>query len=250
MSKREFPQTRWTLIQQAQDVHTTSWRVALSELCEIYWYPVYSQVRFRGYGPQDAEDLTQSFFAALLDRKAFENLSANKGKFRSFLLKALTYYLVNDRRRRATQKRGGDRVILSFDQAQAEARWQEEPFSADDPEKLYELTWARTLIQNSLEALAREYTADAEERELFRALSDRLLDGPSPDATRALATRLGKTEGAIRLAAFRMRRRLARLVKAEILQTVSDPSEVEEEIAYLVRLFSEPASSKRMARGA
>ena len=208
-------------------------RDALATLCETYRYPLYAFVRRRGASPDDARDLTQGFLASLLDRRDLASVDPARGRFRSFLLASLKHFLANDAARQQAQKRGGGAVLLPIAFDDAEGRYSVEPADPATPESLYERRWALTVIDRTLAAIRTEWAASGRETE-FDELKGCLLGHPSGGYA-AIAGRLGTTEGAVKTAVHRLRRRFQEQLRQDIAGTVADPSEVEDEIRYLVR---------------
>ena len=209
-------------------------RGALATLCEAYWYPLYAYVRRRGASVDDARDLTQGFIASLLERGDLERVRPDRGRFRTFLLASLQHFLSNDAARRRAQKRGGGAALLPLLFDEAEGRYQVEPAEPATPESLYERRWALTVIERVLASLRAEWEATARAAE-FDELKACLL-GQAPDGGyAAVAARLGTTEGAIKAAVHRLRRRFQTELRHDIAETVADPAQVDDEIRYLVR---------------
>jgi RNA polymerase sigma-70 factor (ECF subfamily) len=229
-----FETTRWSLILAAGGQDSAAARDALSALCEAYWYPLYAYVRRRGLDPDDARDLTQGFLTSLLERRDFDDLRPDRGRFRAFLLASLKHFLANDAARRQTLKRGGAVVLLPLAFDEAEDRYRFEPVESATPETLYERRWALTLIERVLAQLRREWEAHGRAQE-FDELKASLLGGAPAGGYAAVADRLGSSEGAIRVAAHRLRRKFQTRLRQHIAETVSDPAEIDDEIRYLVR---------------
>jgi RNA polymerase sigma-70 factor (ECF subfamily) len=218
---------------------TTRARAALESLCQTYWYPLYAYARRRGYSPEDAKDLTQGFFACLLERQSIANADPERGKFRSFILGAMNYFLADERAKLQTQKRGGGHRILSLDLMAAEQRFDLEP--ADNnatPDKAFDKQWAAALLNKVLNRLEDAYRAEGK-TSLFVALKETLLGTRESQPYVALAKRLSMNEGAIRAAVHRLRKRYRELLREEIAHTVSSPEEVNEEIRYLFKISGE-----------
>jgi len=205
---------------------------ALADLCATYWYPLYAFVRRRGFRPDEAADLTQSFFASLLERGSLGDADRSRGRFRNFLLGALDHFLANEWRREQAQKRGGGRDALPFDFDAGEQRFLREPVDELTPERAFERRWAFTLLDQVLNRLRDEYV-HAGKPELFDHLHDCLLGDASAVSHAAIGERLGMTAGAVKIAAHRLRRRCRDLLRAEIAQTVASPEEVEDELREL-----------------
>lgn len=209
-------------------------RAALSTLCEAYWYPLYAFIRRWGADPDAARDLTQGFFASLLERRDLELVRPERGRFRTFLLASAKHFLLNESARRRAAKRGGgaDLLPLAFDEA--EGRYQFEPVDVATPETLYERRWALTLIERVLVALRSDWQATGRVAE-FDELKESLLGSGPAGGYGEAARRLGTTEGALRVAAHRLRRKFQARLRREIGETVANQADVEDEIQYLVR---------------
>lgn len=229
-----FETTRWSLVVAAGGDDSSAARAALATLCETYWYPLYAYVRRWGVSADDASDLTQSFLMSLLERRDFENLRQDRGRFRAFLLASLQHFLANDAARRRTQKRGGGvhKLPLAFDDA--ERRYRVEPEEPSTPETLYERRWALTVIERVLLRLRLEWDGEGRGAE-FDELKSCLLGEAPAGGYAAIAGRLGTTEGAVKTAVHRLRRKFQNELRRDIAETVSDPAEVDDEIRYLVR---------------
>lgn len=227
-----FPQTRWSLVLSAQEADRATAEKALSELCEAYWYPLYVYVRRDGKGPQDAEDLTQGFFESLIRRGSLEEVQAERGKLRSYLLGCLKHYLADMRGRANALKRGGHTPIVSYDALNAEQRFLAEPRDEVSPEVAYDRRWASTLLASVRARLEEEYEGSGKGK-AFRTLQSFLSWGSETGTQARAAKSLGISENAVRLTVLRMRRRYATLIREVIADTVSQPEEVDEEIAYL-----------------
>jgi DNA-directed RNA polymerase specialized sigma24 family protein len=232
-----FATTRWTVVVAAGCGRTPQADLALEELCRTYWYPLYAYIRGRGYPREDAEDLTQAFFARLLEKNYFEGLSSEKGKFRAFLLAALKHFLANEWDRAHRQKRGGAARPISLDWQSADTRYQIDPADNLSPDKLYDRAWAVTLLERVITRLRDESAAD-DKAKLFEQLKPFLMVGKSAIPYAQSATSLDMTEGAVRVAVHRLRRRYRELLREEIGQTLSDPAQVEEEMRSLFSAFA------------
>jgi RNA polymerase sigma factor (sigma-70 family) len=228
----QFATTRWTVVlQAAQGRETPCAAAAMAELCRAYWYPVYAFVRRRGHAPPDAEDLTQAFFTRLLDKQSLAAADREKGRFRTFLLMALKRFLANEYEAAHAQKRGGGRRAIALDGLEPEARYRLEPADVLSPERLFERQWAMALLDQVLARLQAEMTSDGKAG-LFDALKAHLA-GTSGESQAATAARLGMSEGAVRVAVHRLRRRYRELLEEEIAHTVGGAEEVQDEIRYL-----------------
>lgn len=230
--RRPFATTRWSLVLAAGKASSPAGRQALVALCGTYWFPLYAYIRRRSMRADEAQDLTQEFFARLLEKDSLSSADPARGKFRSFLLGSLNHFLANHWRREQTQKRGGQQTILSLDFEHGESQLTIEPAHSLTPEKIYERRWAMTLLTTALARLREEYVA-AGKLPLLERLQPYL--GGDGDAApyREIAGELGLSEGAVKVAAHRMRRRCQGILRAEIAQTVAGPEEVEEELCDL-----------------
>jgi RNA polymerase sigma-70 factor (ECF subfamily) len=205
---------------------------ALTTLCETYWFPVYAFVRRHGHSSHDAQDLTQEFFVRLIEKNDLAAADRRRGRFRSFLLAAVQHFLSNRRDLARAKKRGGDRRFLSLDLDAGERRLAREPAHETTPEKLFERRWALTLLENVLGRLRDEFTA-AGKQTLFARLKGTLAGEKAASNYADLAAEFDMTEGAIKVAVYRLRRRYRELLRDEIAQTVADPAEIDAEIREL-----------------
>jgi RNA polymerase sigma factor (sigma-70 family) len=238
-----FPNTRWSVILQAQGSDSELRNRALEQICRTYWLPVYAFARGQGLVPEDAEDLTQNVLSGLLDKGAFERVAAERGKLRSFLRVATKNALRDDLRKAKRLKRGGAATVLALDYEDAEQRCSAVSFAVVDeqsPDKLFDRHWGRHLLNHAMERLEATYTGEGK-AEVFAALRCVLghLDSGAP-RYKDLAADLGMSEGAIKVAVHRLRKRYRRILKEEIALTLDDESEaaVEEELRYLFGVFA------------
>lgn len=231
-SPAHFPTTRWSLVLQAGNPNSPLARESLAELCRAYWYPLYAYIRRRGNVPEQAKDLTQDFFARALEKGLLAEADPNRGRFRSFLRTVCTHFLANRHDWDQARKRGGSQTVLPIDSVEAEGRYALE--LADDltPERIFDRSWALTLLGRVLDQLGREYD-NAGKGTTFEALRDMLSGDPELHSYSAVAARLGMSEGAARVAAHRLRRRYGDLLRQEIAATVTEPTEIDEEIKDL-----------------
>ncbi len=229
---RQFASTRWSLVAAAGQRGSPEAEEALATLCRLYWYPLYAYARRQIPRSEDAQDLTQAFFARLLEKDYLQAADARRGKFRSFLLTAFKHFLANERERNGAQKRGGGRIVLPLDFRAGEERFRREPVDPRTPENQYERRWALTLLEQTLGRLRAEYEAAGKSR-LFEALKGTLTGEPAGVPYARLAADLGVTESVVKVAAHRLRRRYGELLRAEIAQTVASPDEVDEELRSL-----------------
>jgi len=226
-----FLTTRWSLVLAAAKSDERS-SEALEWLCTTYWPPLYAFIRRQGHDSETARDLTQSFFVSLLDRDSLRRIDPAEGRFRSFLLAAIKNFLAHERDRQHALKRRTDDPEFRLDFEGAEARYLREVTIGASPEEIYESRWARTMLDRALRRLGEEHEATGK-GEMYRCLSG-CLTGEEIDYGRA-AIRLGMTQGALRVAVHRLRRRLGVLLRAEVAHTVADPNDVKGEVKYLVQ---------------
>jgi RNA polymerase sigma-70 factor (ECF subfamily) len=240
--RRWFTTTHWSVVLSARNRKSPQSQGALAALCETYWFPLYGYVRRSGYAFHDAQDLTQEFFAWLLEKDFLKDVDRERGKFRSFLLAALKHFLSHQRERARAKKRGGGRVPFSLDFADAEHRYRLEPENPCTPERLYQRRWALTLLERVIGRLEGEQV-QAGKGELFAGLKEFLAAGREPRPYRGVAEQLGMTEGAVKVAVHRLRRRYRGLLKEEIARTVADPGEIESELCELCAAFAPQENS-------
>jgi RNA polymerase sigma-70 factor (ECF subfamily) len=228
-----FVTTHWSVVLSAGEEGA-----ALERLCQTYWYPLYAYVRRQGRSPHEAQDLTQEFFARLLQKDFLVGVLREKGKFRTFLLVALKRFLVNEWTRGQAQKRGGGCVHVPLEGHSAETRYLAEPVDRLTAEKLYERRWALTLLDRVLERLRLEFVAAGKEA-LFEKLKGSLMAEKGEIPNRDAAAALGMSEGALKVAVHRLRRRFRNLFREEVAHTVANPEDIDEEIRHLMGVFSD-----------
>ncbi|MCI0656875.1 MAG: sigma-70 family RNA polymerase sigma factor [Acidobacteria bacterium] len=226
-----FGTTQWSLVIAAADPGDPLALEALTALCRAYWQPIYVYLRRRGTDREEALDLTQGFFAKLLEKNYLADARRERGRFRTFLLTALNHYVANEWDRERAQKRGGGTPPISIDAPQAETMYHREPSHDDTPERLFDRRWARTLLDVGLKRL-REETARREEVQRFERLLP-LMSGEGEEGYRDLAAELGVGESAIRVAVHRMRRRFRAILRDEVARTVGNRSSVDDELRHL-----------------
>ena len=234
---REFTTTHWSLVLATRPDDAggrTLARRALAELCRTYWYPLYAFVRLRGYGPEPAQDLTQAFFAYLLETSGLEGADPDKGRFRSYLLGAMKHFLANHWHRARARKRGGDVCFVDLDALEPEARYSLAAAVVEDPDLRFDRDWAVTTLDEARRRLQAEYERKGQ-GELFAELEGSLT-GEEPDR-RQIAERLGLTDGAVKVAVHRLRRRLRDSIRAQIAETVDEPAEIEQEMRHLLAVL-------------
>jgi len=230
--KRHFATTHWSVVLAAGTASREDAENALTQLCEAYWYPLYAFVRRRGYSAPDAQDLTQAFFARLLEKHSLRVADPERGKFRSFLLASLDNFLANEHDRARAQKRGGGLTHFSLDLAAGESRVNLEPAHELTPERLYERQWALTMLELVVGRMEAEYQ-DAGKARQFELLKNALAGGRQRLPYAEVAEELDMSVENARQAAHRMRRRYRTLLREEVARTVADPSDVDEELANL-----------------
>ena len=231
---KNFPTTLWTVVLDAGQDDPAQVQAALAQLCEGYWYPLYSFIRRRGYSPHDAQDLTQAFFAYLLEKRGLGCVDPERGRFRTFLLASLKNFLANDWDKANALKRGGGQTIVSLQPESAESRYQLEPSHDLTPERLFERQWALTLLDQVLAALRDEYHSEGKGA-LFEELKAALIGQAGGYAD--MAARLKQSAGAIKVAVHRMRSRYRELIRARIAETVGE-GDVEDEMRQLLAVLS------------
>ena len=233
----QFPQTRWSVVLAARDdSDAPRATAALNEICQAYWFPLYVYIRRRGHSAHDAEDLTQGYMAALIERDYLSQADRHKGKLRSFLLTTLKHFLSDEYTKATALKRGGGAPQISFDAAAAEERYAMEPADEASPDRLFEKRWALTLLDNVLAGLRREYAQTGKEK-LFDALQLFLAWNSGGDAYREVAARLDMKESAVRVAIFRLRRRYGEMLSAKVADTVTSEEDIAAELDYLFSLL-------------
>ncbi len=231
-----FLTTHWSAVVRAGGADSPESHEALDDLCRTYWYPLYAFIRRQGHSPQDSEDLTQGFFARLLEKNYVANARQEKGRFRSFLLTALKRFLADEWDRQHAQKRGGFQTVVSIDYDLAESRFGSELANAVRPDVLFDRQWTTTLLQQVIARLREEYVATGRAA-LFEHLRNCLTKDESALPYAEIAGRLNLTEPAVKMAAQRLRARYREILRMEIGKTVSSPAEVEEEIRHLFSRF-------------
>jgi RNA polymerase sigma-70 factor (ECF subfamily) len=229
----QFTTTHWSTVLSAGHGNTDTAAAALDKLCRAYWYPLYVFIRRKGYEAHTAQDLTQGFFAKLLEKNYLHGMDRTKGRFRSFLLAALDHYLAKEWRRSQTQKRGGKVAFISLEEQSAEEKYLQIPGSELSPEKLFERQWATTLLEQVLVRLREEFFSAG--KQTFFEEAKIFLTGEKRAASYAeLAVKLGMSEAALKMAVSRMRQRYGELLRLEIAQIVSKPEEIEDELRALL----------------
>jgi DNA-directed RNA polymerase specialized sigma24 family protein len=227
-----FPTTRWSQVAHAADPAAPEARAALAELCGAYWYPIYAFIRRKGNGPGQALDLTQGYFAHLLERGTAASADPARGRFRSFLLADCGHFLAHEREREAAARCRGRLAMLSINANDAEGQYQLEPVHEQTPERLFERDWALALLEGVVAEVRREYEASGRGAS-FKVLKVVLEAGSSRLSQADMAARLGTTEAATQVAVHRLRKRYREALRAAIAATVADEAEVDDELRAL-----------------
>jgi len=233
--RKQFATTSWSMVVEAGG-DSAEQKAALSQLCEIYWYPLYAYARRRGNSVAESEDLTQAFFAELLEKDKLASADQTRGRFRTFLLAALDNFLKNDWRSKQTQKRGGGLRLVSLDFNDAENRYQHEPAQTSTAEKLFERNWAITVLNQVLEAVRQQYI-DSGKGQLFETLKGNIT-GDTSLPYEEVAEQLNMKQGAVKVAVHRMRERYGQQLRLQIARTVESPEQVDVELRELFKALS------------
>lgn len=236
-SEDRFSTTLWSVLSALHDPGSPQAQDALTVLCEKYWYPVYAFIRYRGHSPHEAQDLTQGFFVHLMDRDRLQRVQRERGRFRSFLMAAVTNYLNDQRDKAQAVKRGGGRQIVSLDEVMAERRLGKEPLVAASPGVEFDRGWAVALIDVVMGQLREENVRKGKEA-CFAVVQPLLIDSQGAPVSE-LAAGLGMSEGALRVETARMRKRFREILRAEIAETVSSEQDLEDELRHLMTIWAE-----------
>jgi len=230
-----FTTTHWSVVLEAQGESPAA-QEALEKLCRIYWRPLYGFVRRQGVSPEDAQDLTQGFFALLLERCDLRTVRKEKGRLRSYLLTALKHFLADERRRAMAIKRGKGEGLIPLEQLQAEEWGGMEPTDQLDAERIYERRWASTVLARVLSRLEDNYRTRGNAA-LFDSFNQLLADEPGAQSQADIAAQLGMTENAVSQAFHRFRQSYQSLLREEIAHTVATPGDIENELRYLIAVI-------------
>jgi RNA polymerase sigma-70 factor (ECF subfamily) len=228
-----FPTTSWNLVVAASEAASRESGEALAQLCEAYWHPLYAYVRRAGHGVDESRDLTQEFFARLIEKHYLRTADRDRGRFRTYLLAALKHFLSNEWDRARAVKRGGGSVPIPLDLETGEHLYQREPADPMTPEKIYERRWALTLLDRAMTRLRGEFAAGGKS-ETFNGIQQFLTGDNQPGAYAQAAPALGMTAGALKVAVHRARRRFAGLVREEVAATLDRVEDTDNEIHYLL----------------
>ena len=227
-----MPTTQWNVVLEAGRRNSPESSAAMAKLCETYWYPLYTFIRRSGHGPEDAEDLTQEFFARLMQKNCLEVADPEKGRFRSFLLMSLKHFMANEWDKALRLKRGGGQKILSLDEQDAESRYRLEPADPMTPERLFNRRWALTVLERAIERLGQDWSASGKALQ-FQHLKGFLEDETKPAEYTEIAHALAMSPNAVAVAVHRLRQAYREAVRAEITQTVIHPNEASQEMREL-----------------
>lgn len=234
-----FATTHWSVVRTAGDLSAAGANAALESLCSRYWQPLYAYVRRMGRNPADAQDLTQAFFARLLAGNMFAQADPARGRFRTLLLTSLKHFLANEWEKARSLKRGGGMIPIPLDFDTAETRYGQPPSREESPDRAFDRQWALSILDVVLTRLRREY-ADCGREALFLGLRETLTGARAETPYRSLAVQLGLSEGAVKIAAHRLRHRYRELLREEVARTLADPSEVEVELRHLFAALVSP----------
>ena len=234
--RRSFATTHWSLVRAVGGTESPETATALETLCQIYWHPVYSHIRLWGSKPEDAQDLTQAFFARLLEKKAFDHADPERGRFRSFMLGSLKHFLRDTHIRANAEKRGGGRTIVSWDRKTGEARLGIAPADNESPDRIFERRWAETVLERAATRLRSDYESSGRGA-LFEVIKPHVTPGPNHKTIADTAAALDSSISATRSAIFRLRRHYHALIRDEVAQTLDDPAELDDELRYLLKVL-------------
>jgi RNA polymerase sigma factor (sigma-70 family) len=231
-----FRTTQWSIVLKAGADDSLVAAAALDQLCQRYWYPLYACVRRSGYSHDDAADLTQSFFARVVEKKTFAGIEPGVARFRSFLLTALKHFMINEWQSANRLKRGGGKQIISLDE-KADDLYRAEPSHDDTPDKLFEKRWALSVVETALSKLRAEFVA-SEKPALFDVLKPTLSGEKLERGYAEIAAEFGLSESAVKVAVHRMRKRFGEVLRIEVVETIRDAAEVDDEVRHLIRALS------------
>ena len=240
----EFATTNWTQVLAARDAPSSESRQALEGLCRAYWYPVYAFVRRQGYDGEESLDLTQAYFAQLLEKGYLEDFDPSLGRFRVFLKASVKHFLSKEREKARAWKRGGHAEIVSLDAEDVEGRYRHEPVDRVTPEQIFERRWALTVLERVLGKLRQEFAEAGHEQDFERLKG--FLTGEQPKLPyRQVAAELRTSEAAVKASVHRLRQRFGKLLRQEIAETVGSPDEVDDEVRHLLGVIApwEPSAS-------
>lgn len=234
---RQFTTTRWSVILTALGDDFEQAERALAELCRVYWYPLYAYARRQGANEHDAQDLTQSFFESIIRRNDLNKGSPDKGRFRAWPLNCMKHFLLNEWKKAKRIRRGGEYHFVSLNADEAEDRYRKEPADNMSADRIYERRWALTVIENALDRLESEYAANGRES-LYALIKGALTGGEEKTKYATTGEQAGLSEGGVKTAVHRMRKRYRELIRATVLETVSSASEADEELRHLMSVLN------------
>ena len=232
-----FATTSWTQVLAARDAPSTEARQALEGLCRVYWYPLYAFVRRQGHDAEESRDLTQAYFAALLEKGYLGDYDPERGRFRTFLMTSVKHFLSKERDKALAWKRGGRADVVSLDAQEVEGRYRIEPVDRLTPEQIFERRWALTVLERALARLRREQE-DTDRGKEFARLEGFLTGRQATASYRDVAAELGTSEGAVKTSIHRLRQRFGQVLRSEIAETVSSPAEVDDEVKHLLGVIA------------
>ena len=232
-----FATTSWTKVLAARDAPSTEARQALEGLCRVYWYPLYALVRRQGHDAEESRDLTQAYFAELLEKGYLDDYDPERGRFRVFLMASVKHFLSKEREKALAWKRGGRADVVSLDADEVEGRYRVEPVDQLTPEQIFERRWALTVLERALSRLRRDQE-DADRGREFQQLEGFLTGQGALASYREVAERLGTSESAVKSAIHRLRQRFGQVLRSEIAETVSSPTEVDDEVKHLLGVIA------------
>lgn len=235
----QFANTHWSVVLSAANKRDPTRALeSLEKLCGVYWHPLYFYARRQGESPHDAQDLTQEFFARLLQNDLLDSVDRSRGRFRSFLLAAFKHFLSNERDKARAQKRGGGQHPVPIDASDAETHYGLEPADKMTAEKIFERRWAMTLLERTATRLREEYERDGK-NQLFEQLKITLTEPRGAIAYAVLGRALQMSEGAVKVAVHRLRLRYREILRSEVADTLADPADVEDEVRQIFRALSD-----------
>jgi RNA polymerase sigma-70 factor (ECF subfamily) len=237
-SDRGFVTTHWSIILRAGGAASKDADAALEDLCRAYWYPLYAYVRRQGHSVDDAQDLTQNFFARFLERKSLRLADRSRGRFRTFLLTSLKNFLINEWKKSHCEKRGGGRQIISLNAEETETRFLAEPADERAPDKAFERQWALVVLDRVLSQMQAGFAA-AGRGQVFEELKSYLTGEDNESSCTEIGRRLGMTEGNLRVTIHRLRGQYRDLLREEVARTVETAEAIEEEIRHLISALSD-----------
>src|SRR5215472_12368230 len=235
---RGFHTTHWSVVLAAGEEGSEQAAAALARLCQTYWFPVYAFIRKRGHSPEQAQDLTQDFFAGFLEKNYVAKAARERGRFRVFMMSSVQNFLYNQHDRAQAQKRGGGLALLSLDYQDAEQRYQVEPVEESDPATIFEQQWAASLLETILNRMREEFSAEGRAG-LFDDLQAHLWADADSIPYSLLAQKSGLTESNLKTIAHRLKQRCRALLREEIAHTVAKPGDVDDELRHLMRIVSQ-----------